>query len=424
MAAAVPRRQGTAVECQPTAARDGPWTSHPGRCWRWRSARRAACSPPAAATARHGCGGWRTARSATSCRRTSASSSAWPSARTAPSSPPVAGTTTLDCGASPTVRSSPRCPGTTTRCTRWPTARTVNCSAPPGPTAPYGSGACRHRAGGSRSTGRQNDINDLAVSADGQFVATGTDDGRVRLWHMTGGICSIPYRDHTDAVFGVGFSSDGRLLAIGGVKGTVQLRRMPDGLAHVSPAGAPHSGPVRKVVFSHDNVMLATSAAEGRIRLWRVADAARHNTLASPTRTVAGLVFARDDSLLVTAGGDETMQVWDLAGEAPWQDRCSPAGPGSCRRWPSTRPAVCWPAGAATDGPAVAIRRPDPRRDDATRTGDGCTAWRSARTAPCSRPPGRIETVRVWRVSDGTTSATLTGHRRRGLRRRLPARAG
>src|SRR5436309_13369910 len=65
--------------------------------------------------------------------------------------------------------------------------------------------------------------------------------------------------------------------------------------------------------------MLVSAAAEGRCRLWRVADAARLNTLASPTRTVAGLAFSRDDSLLVTAGGDETIQLWNLE-DATWQE--------------------------------------------------------------------------------------------------------
>jgi len=258
-------------------------------------------------------------------------------------------------------------------------------------------------------TGRQNDINDLAVSTDGQFVATGTDDGRVRLWNMSGGTCTIPYREHTDAVFGVGFSSDGRLLAIGGVKGTVQLRQLPDGAPYVSPAGTPHSGPVRKVVFSRDSTMLATSAAEGRIRLWRVSDAARLNTLASPTRTVAGLAFARDDSLLVTAGGDETIQLWNLE-DGTWRE---PLLTGRTRVVSALafNPAGSLLASGGSDGTVQLWRFADQTRVETMHANRGWVhSVAFSHDGAFLATAGQDETVRVWRVSDGGEVATLTGH--------------
>ncbi|MDT4987759.1 MAG: hypothetical protein QOI74_1853, partial [Micromonosporaceae bacterium] len=258
-------------------------------------------------------------------------------------------------------------------------------------------------------TGRQNDINDLAVSVDGQFVATGTDDGRVRLWSLSGGTCAIPYREHADAVFGDGFSPDGRLLAIGCVKGTVQLRQLPDGGPYVSPAGAPHSGPVRKVVFSHDNTMLATAAAEGRIRLWRVSDAARLNTLASPTRTVAGLTFARDDRLLVTAGGDETIQLWNVE-DGTWQE---PLLTGRTRVVSALafNPAGSLLASGGSDGTVQLWRFADRTRIETMHAHRGWVhSVAFSHDGVFFATAGQDETLRVWRVSDGAEVVTLTGH--------------
>jgi WD40 repeat protein len=258
-------------------------------------------------------------------------------------------------------------------------------------------------------TGRQSDINDLAVNGDGGLLAAGADDGRVRLWRVSDGTCRVLHRDHSDGVFGVGFSPDGTLVAVGGVKGTVQLLRLSDGGAHASPAGAPHSGPVRKLVFSHDGNLLATAAGEGRIRLWRVADAARINTLASPTRTVAGLAFTRDDRTLVTAGGDETIQLWNLE-DGTWDE---PLLTGRTRVVSALafNAAGSLLASGGSDGTLQLWRFADRARIQTLQAHRG---WvHSVAFSPDGTTfatAGQDETVRVWRVSDGAAIATLTGH--------------
>ncbi|WP_238011750.1 pentapeptide repeat-containing protein [Dactylosporangium sp. AC04546] len=257
--------------------------------------------------------------------------------------------------------------------------------------------------------GRQHDINDLAGTGDGRLLAAGTDDGRVRLWRVADGTSTVLHRDHTDGVFGVGFSPDGALVAVGGAKGTVQLRRLADGELHASPAGAPHGGPVRKLVFNHAGDLLATAAGEGRIRLWRVSDAARVNTLASPTRTVAGLAFTRDDRTLVVAGGDETIQLWNMD-DGTWGQ---PLLTGRTRVVSALafNGAGSLLASGGSDGTVQLWRYAD-RAHVATLAAH--RGWvHSVAFSPDGTTfatAGQDETVRVWRTADGAPLATLTGH--------------
>jgi WD40 repeat protein len=63
----------------------------------------------------------------------------------------------------------------------------------------------------------------------------------------------------------VAFNSDGSLLATGSDDGTVRLIRTADG---GEAARVEHDGTVRSVAFSPDGSLLATGSHDGTARLW------------------------------------------------------------------------------------------------------------------------------------------------------------
>jgi WD40 repeat protein len=163
----------------------------------------------------------------------------------------------------------------------------------------------------------------VAYHPDGNLIATGTIDGKVRFFEPNAGTAiGAPLDERGAAVWQIAFSPDGRLLAVAvdpnGVKfngrrqGQVQLWDVKSRRRLGRPI-VPGGGSVFSLAFSRDGSLLATGSG-GRLDLWDVATQAHHG---KPMRVagdgVPSVAFDQSGRLVAGGGAIGPARVWRVS---------------------------------------------------------------------------------------------------------------
>lgn len=149
----------------------------------------------------------------------------------------------------------------------------------------------------------------VAVSPDGNLMATGDVEGTIRIWDIGSGLELFSMSNNDNSVWQVLFSPDGQILASANPNGTVQLWDVATGEILRTLAG--HEMDVFQVAFSPDRQLLASGGYDQTVKLWDVASGQELYTLTGHTDSVGMVDFSPDGTVLVSVGG--TLKLWDVA---------------------------------------------------------------------------------------------------------------
>lgn len=153
-------------------------------------------------------------------------------------------------------------------------------------------------------------VRSVAFSPDGASVASGSDDGFVKLWEPATGRELLSLR-HPDWVWSVAFSPDGQRLATGGADKVARLWDPRTGRELLALPGHKHS--INAVTFSPDGKRLATASVDGTARIWNAESGKEWATFSGHKAPVNAVAFSPDGRLAASADTDGAAFIWDTA---------------------------------------------------------------------------------------------------------------
>ncbi len=167
-------------------------------------------------------------------------------------------------------------------------------------------------------------VHDIVFRPDGQILAyagcqqgdSSRCQGNVRLWSVINQAELHNLIGYTDAVYGIAFSPNGRILASGDGKGMITLWNVetPSDPQRIGETFQAHgNGHLFSLIFIDDEI-LVSGHFDSTIKLWRVGATENPLIVLNDHRNhVTDLVINRNDDLLVSSSGDFTVRLWDLA---------------------------------------------------------------------------------------------------------------
>ena len=192
-------------------------------------------------------------------------------------------------------------------------------------------------------------VTGVCMSADGQTIASATDDHAVRIWNSSTGQMQSRFAGHADWVRTAALSPDGTKLASGANDRTVCVWNLADGvklfelptfdnavtavsfhpyLDQLAVVGFCHTlqlvnsttgevgqsfdcpcADIRAVAFSADGSRMAVAGRDGQIRLWNMNTGLHERDIATDRRRIRALAFSPDGTHLASAGDGVVIHV-------------------------------------------------------------------------------------------------------------------
>lgn len=173
----------------------------------------------------------------------------------------------------------------------------------------------------------------VVFSPDGKILASGSDNGILKLWDVEKRRETDSKPAHQDPIYSVAFSSapsrsrfflnldklDKQQLASGSYDGTIKLWNI-DSSSSKKIQGTPKiltpHNQLLSIALSKDGKILASGSDDGTIKLWNTLSGQPLRTLKSHPYGVLSLAFDGDSQTLVSGSYDETVKVWRVRGKA------------------------------------------------------------------------------------------------------------
>ena len=161
---------------------------------------------------------------------------------------------------------------------------------------------------------------DVAVSPDGNSVASASADKTVKLWSKEGKL--LKTFQHADIVTSVSFSPDGKTIATGSADRTIRIWQVdndksaiPYGIAPLHATLSSHTDSVTSVSFSPDGKTLASASHDNTIKIWNLESKKLLQTLTGHKDWVLGVSFSPDGKTIASASVDKTVKLWNRQGK-------------------------------------------------------------------------------------------------------------
>ncbi|MGB3204679.1 MAG: WD40 repeat domain-containing protein [Crinalium sp.] len=247
-----------------------------------------------------------------------------------------------------------------------------------------------------------NYVNGIAISPDGETIASASGDKTIKLWNLKTGELIRTLSGHSDWVKPVIFTPDSQTLASASGDKTIKLWNLKTSTLNG------HSETVWSLAISPDGQILASGSYDDTIKLWNLKTRQLIRTLSGHSNDIYAVAFSPDGSMLASGSDDKTIKLWNLK-------------IGQLIRTLQGHSDSIFTVAISPDGQTLASGSPDKtiklwdmKTGELIRTIAGHSDWVES---VAFSPDGKMlasgsddKTIKLWNLKTGEVVRTLEGH--------------
>jgi periodic tryptophan protein 2 len=162
-----------------------------------------------------------------------------------------------------------------------------------------------------KQQGHDLDMTSLAYSPDSQYIATGGDDGKLKLWSQQSGFCFVTFTEHTAPIKAIEYSKKKQIVFSASLDGTVRafdLIRYRNFKTFTSPTPEQFN---TIAVDPSTEIVCAASIDNFDIYMWSVQSGKLLEIMTGHEAPISALAFSPTGQL-VSSSWDHTVRFWDV----------------------------------------------------------------------------------------------------------------
>lgn len=163
-----------------------------------------------------------------------------------------------------------------------------------------------------KQQGHLHNMTSMCYSPEGQYIATGGLDGKIKVWNASSGFCFVTLKDHTGAVTDLQFSPKGQVIVSASQDGTVRAFDMIR-YRNFRTMTSPKSTQFSCVAIDPSGELIAAgSSTDFSVYVWSLQTGKLLDVLDGHEGPVTTLKFSPQNPQLATGSWDATVKIWEL----------------------------------------------------------------------------------------------------------------